>query len=116
MKPHISSSKSDSVKCRECQQVVKLQNYGRHLERFHQAEDSKDLRPYGVKKFSFGGLGTADVGWGGGGRGGAAGDCGPANVLGGKEISQSDIDDDDDDLQLVEIVQPALDVASHQIK
>ena len=30
------------------------QNYGRHLERFHPREDSKDRREYGQGKFSFG--------------------------------------------------------------
>ena len=53
---HTSVSKSEKVKCRveSCQEEVKLQNYGRHLERFHPNEDRKDRRPYGQGKFSFG--------------------------------------------------------------
>ena len=53
---HISLSKIDKLKCRveTCQALVVSQNYGRHLERFHPAENSKDRRAYGQGKFSFG--------------------------------------------------------------
>ena len=34
--------------------MIASQNYGRHLERFHPREDSKDRRAYGQGKYSFG--------------------------------------------------------------
>ena len=34
--------------------MIASQNYGRHLEKFHPREDSKDRRSYGQGKFSFG--------------------------------------------------------------
>ena len=55
-KPYfVSVSKTEKIKCRveSCQEEVTSQNYGRHLERFHPHENSKDRRPYGKKKFSF---------------------------------------------------------------
>ena len=53
----LSSSKKEQVRCRvaRCQEMVATQNYGRHLSRFHPQEDSKDRRPFGFQKFSFGG-------------------------------------------------------------
>ena len=53
---HISLSKIDKLKCRveTCQALVVSQNYGRHLVRFHPAENSKDRRAYGQGKFCFG--------------------------------------------------------------
>ena len=52
---HTSVSKSDKIMCRveTCQDLVVIQNYGRHLERYHPGEDHKDRRPYGKEKFSF---------------------------------------------------------------
>ena len=60
--PHTSASKVDKIKCRvaSCQAVIASQNYGRHLERFHPSEDSKDRRAYGQGKFSFGKLKVAE--------------------------------------------------------
>ena len=37
-----------------CKQQVRLQNYQRHLKLNHPDEDSRDLRGYGVRKFSWG--------------------------------------------------------------
>ena len=53
---HTSSSKAYKIKCRveTCQAVIASQNYGRHLNRFHPREDSKDRRACGQGKFSFG--------------------------------------------------------------
>ena len=52
----ISAFKADPIKCWDetCQSVIASQNSGRHLERFHPREDSKDRRSYGQGKFSFG--------------------------------------------------------------
>ena len=36
------------------QELVSSQNYGRHLDRLHPSEDSKDRRGYKENKFSFG--------------------------------------------------------------
>ena len=41
--------------------MVATQNYGRHLKRFHPQEDSKDRRPFGFQKFSFGGPKEGEV-------------------------------------------------------
>ena len=60
--PHTSASQADKIKCRvaSCQAVIASQNYGRHLERFHPSEDSKDRRAYGQGKFNFGKLKVAE--------------------------------------------------------
>ena len=52
---HTSVSKSDKITCRveTCQSLVVIQDYGRHLERYHPGEDDKDRIPYGKEKFSF---------------------------------------------------------------
>ena len=54
-KSHSSLSKNVKVCCRikTCKEQVLIQNYERHLVRYHPHEDSKDLSTYGQKKFSF---------------------------------------------------------------
>ena len=54
-KSHSSLSKNIKVCCRikTCKEQVLIQNYERHLARYHPHEDSKDLSTYGQTKFSF---------------------------------------------------------------
>ena len=53
--PRPNKSKTQIVRCRvkTCKEDLILQNYQRHLEKFHPGEDSKDLRGFGVFKISF---------------------------------------------------------------
>ena len=59
---HKRSSKSKIVQCRveDCKQQVREQNYPRHLKTNHPTEDSRDLRVYGVEKFSWGKSSTSE--------------------------------------------------------
>ena len=53
---HKSSTKTTKIQCRveTCKQWIIEQGYTRHLRTVHPDEDFKDLRGYGVKKFSWG--------------------------------------------------------------
>lgn len=55
-KPHTSISKVKKICCRvdTCKEEILIQNYERHLERFHPSENKYDKRVFGEKKNFFG--------------------------------------------------------------
>ena len=54
-KPHTSISKVKKICCRvdTCKEEILIQNYERHLQRFHPSENKYDKRVFGEKKNFF---------------------------------------------------------------